>query len=164
MTTPRRTLIKATLAAVTTGAFPLHAPRAAAQSAWRPTPGSKMDRALQTFTGGADIANNGVRFQVAALVENGNTVPVEVEVDSPMLPSNFVRRIAVFNESNPMADMVVFELTPALGRAKVATRLRLSTTQTLMAVVQTSDGKYRGASANVIVTLAACVEDGTLPP
>jgi sulfur-oxidizing protein SoxY len=164
MTTPRRTLIKATLAAVSAATLPLHPGRAAAQTLSRTTLGAKMDRAVQAFTGGADIATGGVRFQVAALVENGNTVPVEVEVDSPMQPNNFVRRIAVFNQSNPQADMVVFELTPLLGRAKVATRLRLSTSQTLWAVAQMSDGQFRGATADVIVTLAACVEDTTLTP
>lgn len=164
MSTPRRTLLQATLAIVTTATLPLPAARAATPGAWRPTPGSKMDRALQAFAGGAAITTGGVQLQVAALVENGNTVPVEVVVDSPMLPNNHVRRIAVFNESNPTADMVVFELTPALGLAKVATRLRLSTSQTLMAVAHLSDGQFRAATAHVIVTLAACVEDPNLPP
>ena len=72
--------------------------------------------------------------------------------------SEHVRRIAVFNERNPQRDVVVFTLGPRAGRARVATRIRLATSQKLVAVAQLSDGSWWQHGVDVIVTLAACVE------
>ncbi len=40
--------------------------------------------ALAAFTGGAPLGDGKVTLEIAALVENGNTVPVSVRVASPM--------------------------------------------------------------------------------
>ncbi len=61
-----------------------------------------------------------------------------------------MRRIALFNEKNPQADVAVFTLGPRAGRARIATRIRLATSQTLIAVAELSDGSYWSSSANVI--------------
>ena len=63
-----------------------------------------------------------------------------------------------FNELNPQRDVAVFTLGARAGRAKVATRVRLATSQRLVAVAQMSDGTYWQHAVDVIVTLAACVE------
>jgi sulfur-oxidizing protein SoxY len=121
----------------------------------RPT----LDEAIRSFTGGAVVREGRVKFEISPLVENGNAVPVTVEVDSPMTAADHVRRIALFNEKNPQADIVVFHLGPRSGRARVATRIRLAASQTVVALAETSDGAFWSAKANVIVTLAACIED-----
>jgi sulfur-oxidizing protein SoxY len=51
-----------------------------------------------------------------------------------------------------------FELSPTSGLAQVSTRIRLATTQKLVAVAQLSGGSFWMQSADVIVTLAACIE------
>ncbi len=119
----------------------------------------QLIKAVWSFTGGATVNRGEMRIDVAELVENGNTVPIEVEVTSPMTAANHVKRIGIFNERNPGANMALFQLSPASGRARVSTRLRLATSQTMVAVAQLSDGSFIGASADVIVTLAACVEE-----
>jgi sulfur-oxidizing protein SoxY len=121
----------------------------------RPT----LDEAIRSFTGGAALREGRVKFEISPLVENGNAVPVSIEVDSPMTDADHVRRIALFNEKNPQADIVVFQLGPRSGRARVSTRIRLATSQTVVALAETSDGAFWSAKANVIVTLAACIED-----
>jgi len=121
----------------------------------RPT----LDEAIRAFTGGASVREGRVKFEISPLVENGNAVPVTVEVDSPMTAADHVRRIALFNERNPQADVAVFHLSPRSGRARVATRIRLAASQTVVALAETSDGAFWSAKANVIVTLAACIED-----
>lgn len=121
----------------------------------RPT----LDEAIRSFTGGAALREGRVKFEISPLVENGNAVPVSIEVDSPMTAADHVRRIALFNEKNPQADIVVFQLGPKSGRARVSTRIRLATSQTVVALAETSDGAFWSAKANVIVTLAACIED-----
>jgi sulfur-oxidizing protein SoxY len=121
----------------------------------RPT----LDEAIRSFTGGAAVREGRVKFEISPLVENGNAVPVSIEVDSPMTATDHVRRIAIFNEKNPQADVVVIHLSPHAGRARVSTRIRLATSQTVVALAESSDGAFWSAKASVIVTLAACIED-----
>jgi sulfur-oxidizing protein SoxY len=99
-----------------------------------------------------------VRLEIAELVENGNTVPVTVSVQSPMTEADHVRRIALFTELNPEPGVAVFHLSPRNGRAQVSTRMRLATTQQVLAVAQLADGSFWQAAMEVVVTLAACVE------
>ena len=76
-----------------------------------------------------------------------------------MTAADHVRRIALFNDKNPQPDVAVFHLGPRAGRAQVATRIRLATSQTIAAVAELSDGSFWSAEADVIVTLAACIEE-----
>jgi sulfur-oxidizing protein SoxY len=81
-----------------------------------------------------------------------------VAVDSAMTPEDRVLRIAVFNERNPQPHVITALLGPRAGRASLSTRIRLSTSQRLVAVAETGDGVFWSDSAQVVVTLAACVE------
>jgi sulfur-oxidizing protein SoxY len=114
--------------------------------------------AIAAFAGGASVKPGRVTLDVAPLVENGNVVPISVKVDSPMTEADHVTAIAVFNERNPQRDVVVFRLGVRSGRATVATRIRLATSQKLVALAQMNDGSVWSHSVDVIVTLAACIE------
>jgi sulfur-oxidizing protein SoxY len=70
-----------------------------------------------------------------------------------------VRALHLFNEKNPQPDVASFRFGPRAGRASVSTRIRLADTQTVVAVCELSDGSFWSASVNVVVTLAACLED-----
>lgn len=117
-----------------------------------------LQEAVAGFTGGAEVQEGRVTLEIAPLVENGNAVGLSVGVDSPMQPEDFVRRIGLFNERNPQADIAVFHLGPRAGRAAVSTRIRLATSQQVVAVAEMSDGSFWAQSGSVIVTLAACIE------
>ena len=114
----------------------------------------------RAFTGGRPAPRDprAIQIEIAELVENGNTVPVSVRVASPMTADAFVRRIALFTERNPQPEVAVFQLSPAIGRAEVATRMRLATSQQVLAVAEFGDGRFVQAAVDVIVTLAACIE------
>ena len=146
MTTRRQLLIRSVGAA---GALWLRPAGAAADD---------LAAAIAAFAGGAPVRAGRVRLDIAPLVENGNVVPIGVSVDSPMTESDHVSAVAVFNERNPQRDVAVFHLGPRAGRATVATRIRLATSQQLVAVAKLSDGSCWSHSVDVIVTLAACVE------
>ena len=123
----------------------------------RATP-EEMAAAVRSFTGGAPVREGRVRLEISPLVENGNTVPLTVWLDSPMTASDHVQAIAIFNERNPQTQVASFTLGPRAGRASVSTRIRLATSQQLIAVARLSDGSHWSGSVDVIVTLAACVE------
>ena len=99
-----------------------------------------------------------MRLEIPPLVENGNTVPVTITVDSPMTEADHVTEIALFNERNPQVDVIVARLSPANGVAQLATRIRLATSQRLVAVARMKDGTAWSETVGVVVTLAACVE------
>lgn len=119
----------------------------------------ELAAAISAWAGGAPVQNGRVKLDIAPLVDNGNTVPVGVSVESPMTATDHVTAIAIFNERNPQRDVARFMLGPRAGRASVATRIRLATTQKLVAVARMSDGSHWSHSVEVIVTLAACLED-----
>jgi sulfur-oxidizing protein SoxY len=120
--------------------------------------GPDLASAVAAFAGNAPVKPGRVVLDVAPLVENGNTVPVKITVQSPMTEADHVVAIAIFNEKNPQRDVGVFRLGARAGRAEISTRIRLATSQKLVAVAQMSDGTYWSHSVDVIVTLAACVE------
>ena len=119
---------------------------------------AEMEAAMRAFTGEAGVRRGRVKLEVPPLVDNGNSVGLTVSVESPMQPEDFVRRIAVFNEKNPQPNVATFHLTPRSGRASVSTRIRLADSQTITAIAEMSDGTFWSDRADVIVTLAACLE------
>ena len=118
----------------------------------------ELAAAIKQFAAGAPVTEGRVEFDIAPLVENGNTVPITVRVQSAMSEAEHVKAIAIFNESNPQRDVANFYLGPRAGRATVATRIRLATSQQLVAVAKMSDGSCWSKTVDVLVTLAACVE------
>jgi sulfur-oxidizing protein SoxY len=117
--------------------------------------------AIRNVVGSAVVRTGKVRLDVPPLVENGNTVPMTVSVESPMTPGDYVKSIHVFNEKNPQPNIGNFYLGPRAGRAQIATRIRLADTQKIVAIARLSDDTFWSASADVVVTLAACTEDAT---
>lgn len=117
-----------------------------------------MEAAIKAFTGGKPMTPGRVKIDITPLVENGNSVSCGVAVESPMTEADHVKRIALFNEKNPQPDVAVFHLNPRCGVARVDTRIRLATTQHLVAVAEMSNGALFSEKLEVIVTLAACLE------
>ena len=120
-----------------------------------------MRRAIRQVVGEASVRKGKVTIDVPPLVENGNTVALAIEVESPMTPQDHVKAIHVFNEKNPQPHVFSARLGPQNGRAVIATRIKLADSQKIIAIAETSTGQFFSASADVIVTLAACIEDVT---
>jgi sulfur-oxidizing protein SoxY len=117
-----------------------------------------LEVAVATYVGRAPVTAGKVKIDIAELVDNGNVVPINITVASPMTASDHVKSIAIFNEKNPQRDVARFELGPRAGKASVSTRMRLAATQKLVAVAHMSDGSYWSHTVDVIVTVVACIE------
>src|SRR5262245_66653394 len=122
------------------------------------TPAS-MQEAIRKVIGEAQVTPGKVKLDIPPLVENGNTVACGVSVDSPMTAQSYVKAIHVFNEKNPQPNVISAWLGPRAGRASVSTRIRLADTQKVIAIAELSDGTFWSDSADVIITLGACLED-----
>jgi sulfur-oxidizing protein SoxY len=118
-----------------------------------------MQDAIRSAIGETPIKKGKVKLDLPPLVENGNSVSCTVSVDSPMTATDYVKAIHIFNEKNPQPNVISVRLGPRAGRANFSTRIRLADTQTVTAIAELSDGTCWSDDIDVIVTLAACVEE-----
>jgi len=121
-------------------------------------PPDELATLVRNFTQGAAVLPGKVKLDISPLVDNGNSVPITISVDSPMTPESYVRQIAMFNEKNPQRDVLRAQLSPRMGKAAVSSRIRLANSQKLVAVAQLSDGTWWSHTVDVLVTLAACID------
>ena len=118
-----------------------------------------MQEAIRRIVGEGALQHGRVKLDVPPLVENGNAVPLTVSVESPMTEADHVKAVHIVNEKNPQPQVISVTLGPRAGRATLSTRIKLADSQQVVAVAEMSDGSFWSESADVIVTLAACVED-----
>jgi len=112
--------------------------------------------AISKITGGKKASSGKITLELPQIAENGNTVPVGFSVDSPMTADNYVKSVTVFAEKNPSPEVAAFRLSPANGKAKISTRMRLARTQNVIAVAEMSDGGIYMAKTEVKVTIGGC--------
>jgi len=158
MTTTRRQfllLAGASIGAATTARAQLD-PNLAAQRK------AAFEAAVRKVVGDAPVRRGRVKLDLPPLIDIGNSVPLAVAVESPMTAADHVRAIHVSTEKNPQPNVVSVHLGPRAGRARLATRIRLADTGTVIAIAQMSDGSFWSDSAEVVVTLSACLEEGLI--
>lgn len=90
------------------------------------------------------------------LAETGNTVPIQVLVDSPMTDTDRVKRVAILSTRNPRALLATMSIGPAAPRAQFSTNIRLNGTQDVLVLAEMSDGTLWQAQSRVLVTVGAC--------
>ena len=113
--------------------------------------------ALNAITRGKKVTKSSkVHLKAPEIAENGAVVPIKVTVDSPMTQANHVKAIHVLANKNGNARCVNVFLTPANGKAVFGTRIKLGSTQDVVAIAEMSDGTFLSASANVKVTIGGC--------
>ena len=110
---------------------------------------------IAALAGDAPLRDGLIKLDMPLLVENGNTVAMTVKVDNPPAP---VDSIHVFAEGNPLPQVATFRFGPRSGAPRIATRIRLATSQTVIAVAALRDGTFWRDSVELLVTLAACIE------
>ena len=116
-----------------------------------------VDAAIKAITGGKEAKKSDkIKLTVPEIAENGAVVPVKVQVDHPMEESNYVKAIHVLNTKNGNARCADVMLTPANGKGYFATRVKLSSTQEVVALVELSDGTFIKAAKSVKVTIGGC--------
>ncbi len=120
----------------------------------RATP-AQVAALIHEMVGGAPLTEGNMKLDLPVMVENGNTVGVTVSVDAP---PGAVHSLHLFAEGNPLPEVMHFYLGPRAGLPRVQTRMRLATSQTVIAIAQMRDGTFRQDSVDLLVTLAACID------
>jgi sulfur-oxidizing protein SoxY len=97
-----------------------------------------------------------VTLRMPEIAENGNTVPLTVEVDSPMSATDRVKSISLLAEGNPSPLVATLHFGPLAAKAEVQLRIRLAQTQNVIAVAEMADGSFWTASHETKVTIGGC--------
>jgi sulfur-oxidizing protein SoxY len=120
----------------------------------RATP-AEVAALIAQLVGEASLRDERVKLDLPVMVENGNSVGMTVSVDAPV---GRVRSIDVFAEGNPLPHVLSLRFGPSAGAPRIATRIRLATSQTVIAVAKLEDGSCWRDSVDLLVTLAACID------
>jgi sulfur-oxidizing protein SoxY len=111
---------------------------------------------LKKLYGDKPFAEGKIKLDVPEIAENGLVVPINIEVESPMTDTDYVKAVHVYADGNPLPGIVSYGFTPACGKASAATRMRLAQTQNIVCVAEMSNGALHMAKANVKVTIGGC--------
>lgn len=116
-----------------------------------------LKSATDAITGAKGVSESPkIKIEAPEIAENGAVVPVKVTVDSPMSSSDYVKAIHILAAGNANSRCANIYLTPANGEAFFGTRIKLGSTQDVVAIAELSDGSFISAKQNVKVTIGGC--------
>ena len=108
-----------------------------------------VEDAIQAFTGGAAVGEGGITLDTPEIAENGNTVPVSVSAPGAVA-------IMLLASGNPNPDVGTFTFGPLAASQSASTRIRLASTQDVIAIAKMADGSFVQAKNEVKVTIGGC--------
>ena len=111
---------------------------------------------IKKLYGDKKPAEGKIKLEMPQIAENGNVVPLTATVESPMTDADYVKTLHIFSEGNPIPFVASFYFTPACGKAQISTRMRMATTQNVVAVAETSKGELLTGKVEVKVTIGGC--------
>jgi sulfur-oxidizing protein SoxY len=111
---------------------------------------------VEQLVGGRFTASDRVHLVMPAEFPTGYTVPMDLEVDSPMTNTDHVRYIRVFAPRNPIVEVARFNFAPERSVARVSTRIRLAAPQFVVAVTEMNEGSLLMAKTWVDVATNGC--------
>lgn len=111
---------------------------------------------VKKLLGDKTAAEGKIKLDVPEIAENGLVVPVNVEIDSPMTATDYVKAVHIFADGNPLPGVISYAFTPECGKASASARMRLARTQNIICVAEMSTGAFHMAKAQVKVTIGGC--------
>lgn len=116
----------------------------------------EIDRLMADFAGGQEPQSGKLTLTAPEIAENGNTVPISIEVDSAMTDGDLVESVVIFADGNPRPEVATFHFTALSGAAAATTRMRLARTQNVIAMARMADGSVYMDKKEVKVTIGGC--------
>ena len=110
---------------------------------------SLTDDEIAKITGGTEMGEGAIELTAPEIAENGNTVPIAVSAPGAVA-------ITIFADGNPVPNVATFKFGPLNPSRSASTRIRLATTQNVIAIAEMEDGSFQKAQANVKVTIGGC--------
>lgn len=121
-------------------------------------PEEKVDATMRRLFGGRPIVDGAsvITLDMPLIAENGAVVPITVEVQSPVTPTNYVKNIYIISDKNRRPMNARFSLSPEMGAATIGTNLRLGETTDVRVVAEKNDGTLLMTKREVKVTIGGC--------
>lgn len=82
-----------------------------------------------------------IELRVPLRAEDSGVVPISVNAKIPQTPERYIKTVYVFVDQNPRPLAGTFRLTPAMGRADLAMRLRVDQYSHVRAVAEMNTGE-----------------------
>jgi sulfur-oxidizing protein SoxY len=117
---------------------------------------AQVEAEIQKLYAGKVVAEGKIKLDLPSIAENGLVVPLNVEVESPMSDADYVKALHIFADGNPNPGVASFYFTSMMPKASAQIRLRLASTQSIVAIAEMSDGKLFSARREVKVTIGGC--------
>jgi sulfur-oxidizing protein SoxY len=121
-----------------------------------PNAGDEAADVIKQSTGRTATESDRVRLVMPPQFPTGATVPVTLEIDSPMTDADHVRQVRLLAPRNPLIEVAHFNFTPGRSGTRVSTRIRLAEPQHVVAVAEMSDGTLLMTKAWVEVATNGC--------
>ena len=118
--------------------------------------GDETIELIEQLIGRTLTESDRLHLEMPAVFPTGYTVPLTLEVDSPMTERDHVRYIRVFAPKNPIIEVVGFHFAPLRSIARVSTRIRLAAPQHVVAVAEMNDGAFLMTKTWVDVATNGC--------
>ena len=109
-----------------------------------------VDEAIAAFTGGTTASMGDLSLTAPEIAENGGSVTVGLSCPG----AEAIRLIA---PANPNPEVCTLHFGPLTGAHDATIRIRMADSQELVALARMPDGSFRKATAQVFVTVGACV-------
>ena len=119
-----------------------------------------FEEMVRPYVQNQELKTERVTLSLPMLADNGHMVPLSLKIDSPMTEASHITHVYLISQRNPVPLMAKFVMGPWSGRADLSTRVRLSGNQNVIALARLSDGNFIYDVQEVVVTEAACVDNG----
>jgi sulfur-oxidizing protein SoxY len=112
---------------------------------------------IQQLTGKIPTESDRVHLAMPPVFPTGYSVPLALDIDSPMTETDYVRYVRVLAPRNPIIDVAAFYFPPRRSEPRVSTRIRIAEPQYIVAVAEMNDGALLTAKAWVEVATNGCI-------
>ena len=119
-----------------------------------------FEEMVRPYVQSQELKKERVSLSLPMLADNGDMVPLSLKIDSPMTEASHITHVYLISQRNPVPLIAKFVMGPWSGRADLSTRVRLSGNQNVIALARLSDGNFIYDVQEVVVTEAACVDNG----
>lgn len=116
--------------------------------------------AINAYLTNQQPQQGGINIGLPLVAEDGSAVPLKITFGGELANEEYIDTIRVFASNNPNTEVIDFELSAAIPRTELSTRIRLSESQTLYVVAKSNQDNYWIASRDIRVTVSGCLMAG----
>jgi sulfur-oxidizing protein SoxY len=111
---------------------------------------------IKRLTGKIPVESDRLHLTMPRTFPNGYTVPLGVDIDSPMTENDYIRYVRLVAPRNPLIEVATFHFVAQHSQPRVSTRIRLAEPQYVLAFAEQNDGTLLMTKTWVEVATNGC--------